>query len=242
MTRRSASVVSLLIIAGLSACSETATSPSSGGRPAAAPASGGGSTADLLPGDTLRFTIQIDPNKSQSYDLGNGHTVYFPQGSVCDPAKSSYGPGMWDNPCPMLNAVLTEQVTAWIDSSGHPYEDFSPGIRFTPTKNSAKFVLLSLTDPVASLNPTMNIVWCPTTTSACVDESRSDPTEITQHDPATGKVWRRIKHFSGYNVAAGDEDAALMSRGTRGIRISTDAASQGEGRSGYILASGRDQP
>ena len=58
-------------------------------------------------------------------------------------------------------------------------------------------------------------------------EGKAIKAELTAYDPVTGKVWRRIKHFSGYNVAAGDEaiDASLNRVGQRG---------------GYMLASGRD--
>ena len=191
-------------LAAIAACGESATAPPN--RPIQpAGATGGGSTDNLVPGDTLRFTITINPTTSQSYDLGNGHTVYFPQGSVCDPMKSTYGVGTWDDKCPKLPAPLVENVTAWIDSAGNPYEDFSPGIRFMPTTNPAKYVILSFTDPSASANLSMDILWCATTSSPCIDETSTDSTEATQHDPVSGKVWRRIKHFSGYNVAAGDE-------------------------------------
>lgn len=221
----------LTALAGLTACGDSATSPRSDLRSIDVPSNGGGSTADLIPGDTLRFTITIDPSKSQSYDLGNGHTVYFPQGSVCDPAKSSYGVGTWDDPCPMLSYPLVEHVTAWVDAAGNPYEDFSPGIRFKPASNPVKYVVLSFTDPSASANLSMDILWCPTTSSTCIDEANSDPTEVTQHDPVTGTVWRRIKHFSGYNVAAGDFSDGGLSAAGLGV--------EARRTSGFMLASGR---
>lgn len=200
----------LLLLAAFGwACSDGSTAPSQARQLTAVDVSGGGSTADLLPGDTLRFSITIDPMKSQTYNLGNGHSVYFPAGAVCDPAKSTYGSGTWDTKCPKLPARLVEHVTAWVDSDGHPYEEFSPSIRFMPTTDPAKYVILSFTDPMASIDPSMDILWCPTTNSTCIDEAQSDPTEATQRDPATGKVWRRIKHFSGYNVFAGRDDGSL---------------------------------
>jgi hypothetical protein len=96
-----------------------------------------------------------------------------------------------------------------------------------PTTNPAKFVILSLTDPPASLDVSMNILYCATPTSSCVNEALQDASLITNHDPVTGKVWRRIKHFSGYNVAAGDEE----------IDVSLNRVSP---NGGYMLASGRD--
>jgi hypothetical protein len=49
----------------------------------------------------------------------------------------------------------------------------------------------------------MNILYCRTPTSTCVNEALADPTLLTVHSPWSGKVTRRIKHFSGYNIAAG---------------------------------------
>ena len=218
------SVPWFVFAAVLAACGDSATSPRSSARSISVASTGGGSTADLIPGDTLQFTITLDPGQSETFNLGNGHTVYFPNGSECDPNKSSYGIGTWDSPCPPLNFPVVEHVRAWVDSTGNPYEDFSPAIRFMPTANPAKFVILSLTDPTAAVNPLMNINWCPTTSSPCINEALSDSTELTQHDPVSGRVWRRIKHFSGYNVAAGDDSDALF-----------ESVS-----SGFMMASGRD--
>ena len=223
-------------------CGDAATSPRSDARSLDAASINGGSTADLIPGDTLRFSININPYQSATYDLGNGHTVYFPAGSVCDPSRSTYGVGTWDTPCAWLGYSLVEHVKAWIDSTGNPYEDFSPSIRFMPTSNPSKYVILSLTDPQAASNLSMNIVWCATTWSPCVNEALLDPTEVTQHDPVTGKVWRRIKHFSGYNVAAGDlsdpSSMQILSTG-HGVNAGQSAVQAQRTRSGFMLASGR---
>jgi len=80
-----------------------------------------------------------------------------------------------------------------------------------PTKDPSGYVILSLTDPVAASDHTMSILYCRSTTQPCVDESQEDPTLVTQHDPVAGKIWRRIKHFSGYNVAAGEDDQGRFS-------------------------------
>jgi hypothetical protein len=216
----------LTLVAALAACSDMAMAPQ---QPTVAapsnltgPANGRGSTQDLTPGDTLHFTITIDPNRSGSYDLGNGHSVYFPAGAVCDPAKSTYGPTEWDQKCFKLNYNLTLQVTAWIDANGHPFEDFSPSVRFAPATKPSDYVILSLTDREASVDPSMNILYCAAPGQPCTNEALSDPTLVTNHDPVTGKVWRRIKHFSGYNVAAGDDsiDPSSMSANALGRGIS----------------------
>jgi hypothetical protein len=213
----------LTLVAALAACSDIAGAPqqqATGGGPSNV--AGGGSTQDLLPGDTLRFTITIDPNRSATYDLGNGHSVYFPAGAICDPARSTYGPTEWDKKCTKTNYKLKLQVTAWIDANGHPFEDFSPSIRFVPATKPSGYVILSLTDREASLDLSMNILYCVSPATPCVNEALNDPSLVTNHDPATGKVWRRIKHFSGYNVAAGDAgiDPSSMSANRIGRSVS----------------------
>ena len=112
----------------------------------------------------------------------------------------------------------------------------------------------------ASLDPFFNILYCPTTTSQCKNEAKTDLTLLTVRNPLTGKVTRRIKHFSGYNVAAGeegDDEGGLFSISIGDLRLNTvsdvQAMYPGLGRpeaeslletvreanhSGYILASG----
>jgi hypothetical protein len=235
---RRAAIAALAV--ALAACSENAVAPRA--EQEANNVDGGGSTRSLLPGDTLHFSITIDPTKNATYDLGNGHSVYFPSGELCDPAKSTYGPTQWDQPCPKLIFKLTVNVTAWVDAAGHPYEDFSPSIRFLPTTNPAKFVILSLTDPSASVDLSMSILYCPSPDTDCYSEAATDPTLVTHHDPTTGKVWRRIKHFSGYNVAAGDEDpTALLNRAApapKGLKLTLGGA-RNDANSGVALRSRR---
>ena len=40
----------------------------------------------------------------------------------------------------------------------------------------------------------------------CVDEGTADSTMVTQRDKQQGFVYRRIKHFSGYQVSTGRDD------------------------------------
>jgi hypothetical protein len=66
-------------------------------------------------------------------------------------------------------------------------------------------VTIVFTDFAASINPVYNILYCATANSSCANEAINDPSLVTLRDPKTGKLTRRIKHFSGYNVAAGEE-------------------------------------
>jgi len=190
------------LVAGLAACSDGLVAPQ---REASVAVAGndGGSMEALVPGQVVKFNITIDPSRQTNYYLGDGNSLSFPAHSLCSPTASSYGAGEWDKACPLATAPVTVGVTAWLDSDGHTRVDFSMHLRFVPSTNSAQWVKLVFKDLQASLDPTYNILYCPTATSGCFDESLSDPTLKTVRDPLTGRIGRRIKHFSGYNIAAG---------------------------------------
>ena len=200
-----ASRIALLsALAAIAACGESATAPPTRSIRATGE-NGGGSNASLTRWDTLRFSFVIDPSRVITYNLGAGNSIVFPAGSLCDPTTSSYGAGTWDQPCNVATSPLTENAKAWLDPAGNPHIDFNPSIRFVPTPNPAGWVVISFTDWYQASNPWVNILYCPTPTSTCVNEALSDPTLATVENPVTGQITRRIKHFSGYNVAAGDQ-------------------------------------
>jgi hypothetical protein len=191
--------------AALAACSENAVSPSSDAASTPVSAIGGGSTASLTGTDTIRFSITIEPWHTTYYYLGSGNSLTFPAHSLCS-SNSSYGPTEWDKPCTLATSSLTVNAKAWLDSHGHARVDFDKHVRFAPSAIPTQWVVLTFADLQASLDPFFNILYCPTATSACYDESALDPTLLTVRDPVNGRVTRRIKHFSGYNVAAGEDD------------------------------------
>ena len=155
-----------------------------------------------LGSDTLVdiFTLPAGTSASFTEDFGDGSTVVFPRGlaSVCDAQTTAYGPGTWDDTCTVATQAITFTVKMWTEANGLPHIDFSPSVRFAPDVN----VSLAFHSPVAATAWWSNIQYCVTATSACVDESLTDPSLITNTDPATGYIFRRIKHFSGYNVVA----------------------------------------
>jgi hypothetical protein len=188
--------------------------------------SGGGSTAALTGSDTLRFSFVIDPARNISYNLGAGNSIVFPQGSLCDPYTSSYGPTEWDAPCSVASAPLVENAKAWLDAKGHPHIDFNPAIRFVPSMNPLKWVKISFTDYSASWYASSSILYCAQVGTACTDESKLDPTMLTVRDPISGRLTRRIKHFSGYSITTGaecydtsDPDCVDNGRGFNKIKI-----------------------
>jgi hypothetical protein len=198
---RKAALVALA--AGLAACGDGAVVPRSDS-PETAAVNGGGSMESLTGSDTVKFNITIDPSRQTYYYLGDGNSVTFPAHSLCD-LKSSYGADQWDKPCAQATQPVTVAVKAWLDGYGHPRVDFGTHLRFVPSANPAQWVKVVFGDLQASSDPYFTILYCTTAASDCFDEGKLDPTLATVHDPITGKVTRRIKHFSGYNVAAGDD-------------------------------------
>lgn len=166
-----------------------------------------GSTASLAGIDTLRFSFTIDPTQNKLVYLGQGNSIIIPAGALCDPTQSGYGPTLWDTPCPVATQPVYISAKAWLDN-GNPHADFSPNVRFAPSADPAGWVMLSFNDSWASLNLLSNIMYCPTPNSACMNEALTDPSLVTSHDPITGNVMRRVKHFSGYNVTAGGDSSS----------------------------------
>lgn len=169
---------------------------------------GGGATAALTSTDTIRFTFVIDPDRPSSYNLGQGNSITFPAGSLCDPYRSTYGAGQWDRWCQTANSPVTINAKGWLDRNGQPHLDFDKHVRFVPTSNPAGWVMLTLADYDTGLSLWSNIAYCQTEQqSSCVDESKQDPTLLTVTNPITGKATRRIKHFSGYSLTSGRDDS-----------------------------------
>lgn len=202
--RKTSGIGLLALGMALAACSDNTMAPKT---EAARPQSvrGGGVTAALSQTDTFRFSITINPHQRTYWNLGAGNSITFPAHSLCDVSRSSYGIGEWDKPCATAQNPQTIQVKAWIDGADHPRVDFYPNVRFVPSDDPYNWVVLTFADYTASIDPWFNIDYCPIITSnICYDESKTDPSVATVHDPVTGKVTRRLKHFSGYNVAAGE--------------------------------------
>lgn len=233
---------------------------------------GRGSSGVLTPTDTERFDITIEPWHDTVYDLGAGNSIVFPAHSLCDPNGGSYGAGEWDKPCAPATASLTIGVKAWLDSNGESRIDFSEHVRFVPTNDRSGWVVVTFTphpprrshgNVLLAPDPFFNILYCPTPTSKCFDESKKDPTLATVRD-RSGKLTRRIKHFSGYVVSADDcgdqcisstnsassSQLAMLPSMFRGIRSNQISGWLRQGKadmlrrmtslvySGYMLASG----
>jgi hypothetical protein len=148
-----------------------------------------------------------------SFNVNGLFTVNFPKNAVCDPDQSSYGEGEWDKPCVTLaaNKTISLHAVMQLTSSGLSV-DFQPALRFSPdaqvtisTDIFAPMLVEShnyFGDHRSSLRQ-LAIYYEPTLDASPVADYLSDPTAITHVDLRTGRIWRRIKHFSGWSQTSG---------------------------------------
>lgn len=207
----------LVVLAAASACSDAPLAPSAPERPAfdidaLQPESfrgGQGNSTALTGSDTDNvLTLTVDPNVSRTYAFGE-NWVYFPARSICDPASSAYGIGTWDTPCTALRQPVKVTVH-WSNKGGHAYARFAPELRFVPADawSSSRWVILSLHDHkrIRELSD-YRILFDAGAALGWIDESLTDNTLRAWIDPLHNSVVRRVKHFSGYMVAAGAMDS-----------------------------------
>jgi hypothetical protein len=212
--RRGRSLAAVVLAAatfGLAACSDSTVAPATDTAPALAALprpSALSASVSLGKGVTIsasttskgvtRSVIIVDPRVDVSLG-GDAEMVSIPANSICKPGVSGYGPEYWDKPCTVANTPITFEVESWTDKkTGQPRVEFTPDVRFSPTK----MVGLYLKSAAAQSAAKSSILWC-TNKSKCVDESDTDRTLVTQRDRSTGYLYRRVKHFSGYMVSVG---------------------------------------
>jgi len=213
MVRWSTAVAAAFLAVG---CADTATAPPRAAAPSQLAGhqletwllSNGGSSRDGRGRDNKTNDVKsqdftIDPTQPATIRAGD-HVVQFPANSICDPATSGYGEDLWDAPCQPLTTPITIHAT-WNSKIGHAYIDFQPALRFVPTADPAQYVRITMKD-YWDLDPNYAypIYWLRPSDSAWVDEGVTDPTMTAITDLPGNKVSRRLKHFSGYLVGAGE--------------------------------------
>ncbi|MHB1862317.1 MAG: hypothetical protein ACYCVL_05030 [Gemmatimonadaceae bacterium] len=153
-------------------------------------------------GDAYRFNIS---SRGGAYTLGEFLLVVPPR-AVCDPNTSSYGPGTWNDPCTPASSPI--HVTATVTTiDGRDYVDFTPDIRFVPSNDPSRWVTIH-TQRLAAIGGhgdlrRFAVLFSAVPGGPVVDESATDPTLATHVNILTGAVWRRVEHFTGYNVHTG---------------------------------------
>jgi len=214
LVRWGTALAAALVVA---ACSDTATAPPSA--PAARPrlsdkqfeqwllSNGGvsrdGRGRDNKTNDVNSQDFVVDPTRAATIRAGD-HVVKFPANSICDPATSGYGEDMWDAPCTPLSTPITIHAT-WSSKYGHAFIDFQPALRFVPTSDPSQYVTISMKDywDINTAYP-YPIYWQRPSDGEWVDESMFDPSMSAVMDLPGNRVSRRLKHFSGYLLAAGE--------------------------------------
>jgi len=147
-----------------------------------------------------------------SFSLG-AYTVSFDGNSVCDPTVSTYGATEWDKNCSVLSSGKSIKIHATISRTSTGIAvDFTPALRFSP---SAKVIIstdvfasyiLANQDYLRTHHSALSafaILYSPSLGAKGVSDFSADKSVATHVDLSTGRVWRRVKHFSGYSIITG---------------------------------------
>lgn len=133
------------------------------------------------------------------------HAIHFPKNSICSP-ESSYGPTEWDKPCEPARGTMQFHVEIQRDAQGRSWLSFTPAVRFVPTTRRSGWVMLYMQaggTPQEVRDAMPRILWSPEPGLDPIDESLTDPSLETYVIRGTSIAYRRIKHFSSYQVGMG---------------------------------------
>jgi hypothetical protein len=174
-------------------------------------------------------TFRVSNSEGARERIG-AHLINIPAGAICS-LTSSYGNTEWDKPCTPLQGSVLITATVLNDNENHPYIDFQPALRFSPTKE----VTLFLRNGRSSQAETLVMKYC-NNLGTCIDESLEDASLKPSRVGQTSVIRRRVKHFSGYMIAVGDRCAGTITQEPDGSWMcNTEGNSR---RSGYMVASG----
>ena len=200
-------------VVSLAACGDSATSPGAAGpRPfSSAPSLNFSATSSVLGTTTTDIVVG---SQGGSFSVGGLYTLNFPANSICDPARSSYGPTEWDNACVTLGSDQTITLHAVLTLSTNGLAvDFSPALRFNPATEVT--ISTDIFAPViranreffsknpSALNP-LAILYSPDLGATEFSDYAKDASLVTKVNLGNGRIWRRVKHFSGYSMTSGE--------------------------------------
>lgn len=190
------------LVAMTAACADSSVGPTS-------------DQAEVLPGGAPRPNIIVNQmaedessadftvTSSGGYFRMGKHGIVFPRNVICDPASSSYGREFWDEDCAVLRTPIRIHAELRVQD-GREWVDFSPELRFKPSRYPFEWVWIYMrTDAALLPDRSLQILWSPAIGVPGIDESLDDATLRTFVSPWSGYAYRRIKHFSGYNVTSG---------------------------------------
>lgn len=145
----------------------------------------------------------IVPGQPLTVALGN-YTLYMSANALCS-ANSGYGREYWNQPCTLEKAPVNITAT-WSVRDGEGNISFNRDVRFSPS--SRVYLVLRAT---GKFRNTDAILWLEGEGSkaAWVDEGSYDRDMRTFTANGGTLLWRRLKHFSGYNIGHGECDPLL---------------------------------
>lgn len=162
------------------------------------------------------------------------HAITIPAGAICDLTTSGYGATMWDQGCTPLKGSVVITATVLQDNDGQPFVDFQPAMRFAPTKE----VVLFLRQGANAGKRELTVEYC-NNGGICFDESLDDASLKPYRVGKTSIIGRRLKHFSGYAIIAGQECQGTVTQDENGNYF-CDSGMGMSRKSGYMVASGED--
>jgi hypothetical protein len=155
--------------------------------------------------------------------LGGVYDLDVPANAVCDPqaedSQAGYAAGAWDADCTPATSDITVHATLmW--THNRLWVDFSPAIRFVPSQTvtlstdlmagavryyAARDAAGYAYDNSNGRSRKWGIAYSSEIDGRPIDDSKADASVHTQIDFATGKIGRRVRHFSGYSIMTGLE-------------------------------------
>lgn len=177
--------------------------------PAGAPVvSGNRVLRALVVAQTVDFVI---PVSGGNVNLLDAYSLNFPANAVCDPnateTQVGYANGDWDANCPVATTDINVRATLkWTGTT--LYVDFQPALRFVPNKNvtlaTTVFAQAVQALDAAGVTQGWSIRFAPAIGAPAIDDALGDPTLRTVIVGSSGKIFRRVKHFSQYLIWTGD--------------------------------------
>jgi hypothetical protein len=196
------------------ACSDSTVAPRPGSASLAA--------SNSAPSLDLSFPVALNlggdftlTSNGGTFNIAGVYTVSFPGNSVCDPNLTDYSAAQWDAPCATLAQGQSIKVHGTVKLTGAGIAvDFQPELRFDPSKTVT--IYTDVYAPTIVRNRSyyaahpgdlgaLAMAYSSTIGGDRIADYASDPSVITHIDLLNGRIWRRIKHFSGYNIFTGDK-------------------------------------
>jgi hypothetical protein len=201
-----------MVLVAVAACSDSTvpSSPSARTLTPTPPAFDLSTTGHSFGLQSSDFTLT---SRGGSFAISGLYTVTFPANSVCNPDNTKYGSTEWDKACSTLRDGQSIKVHAVLSlASGGLAIDFTPALRFSPS--SQVTISTGVFAPVLKANKDyflahpsalnfLAISYSPGLGASSVNDYKTDSSLITHVNLTTGQIWRRVKHFSGYNISTG---------------------------------------